>query len=137
MMTLDPQKLWYTPTHEWASVESSPGGEQIATVGLSEFAIRALTDLVHLELPEPGRQVAAGEPLGEVESVKAVSDVYSPVDGEVLEAHTLLLEDLDTLTRDPYGNGWLVKIRVTDASGLERLLDFAAYQKQCAEEAAE
>jgi glycine cleavage system H protein len=133
-MTLDPKSLLYAPTHEWLCTEDGPGGEKIATVGLSDFALKALTDLVHLELPEPGRQVEAGGPMGEVESVKAVSDIYSPVTGEILEANTFLLGNLDTLGKDPYGAGWLVKIRVTDTAGMTRLLDWAAYEKQCAEE---
>lgn len=135
-MTLDPKKLLYTPTHEWVSLESGPGGEKIATVGLSDFALKALTDLVHLELPQTGRHVTAGNPLGEVESVKAVSDLYSPVDGDIIEANAPLADDLDALTKDPYGAGWLVKIRVTDESAIKALLDSAAYQKQCDEEAA-
>jgi glycine cleavage system H protein len=133
-MTFDPKKLLYTTTHEWLGTENGPAGEQIATVGISEFALRALTDLVYLELPEPGRRVEAGGPMGEVESVKAVSDIYSPVDGEVLEANTALVENLDALTRDPYGAGWLVKIRMSGDAGLARLLDFTAYQKQCEQE---
>jgi glycine cleavage system H protein len=135
-MAFDPQKLSYTTTHEWASVEAGPGGEKIATVGLTDFALKALTDLVYLQLPEPGRQVEAGGPMGEVESVKAVSDIYSPVAGEVLEANTFLIDDLDALTKDPFGAGWLVKIRITDEGGLARLMDWAAYQKQCEQEGA-
>jgi glycine cleavage system H protein len=133
-MTPDPKKLLYATTHEWVWTERGPSGEKIATVGLSDFALKALTDLVHLELPEPGRRVEAGGPMGEVESVKAVSDVYSPVEGEVLETYTFLPDNLDALTKDPYGAGWLVKIRVTDEAGLGRLLDWAAYQKQCEQE---
>lgn len=134
-MPFDPKTLLYTPTHEWVRLESGPAGEKIATVGLSDFALKALTDLVHLELPKSGRHVTAGNPLGEVESVKAVSDLYSPVDGDVIEANEPLAEDLDSLTKDPYGAGWLVKIRVTDESALNRLLDSSAYQKQCDQEA--
>ena len=107
-------------THEWIHLEDGPGGVKTATVGVSDFAIHALTDLVHIDLPEPGRAVQAGKPFGEVESVKAVSDLYSPVDGEVIEVNkTLMTPDpktgfvnLDALTNDPYGAGWLVKIRV-------------------------
>ena len=134
-MTFDPKTLLYTPTHEWVQLETGPAGEKIATVGLSDFALKALTDLVHLELPESGRHVTAGNPLGEVESVKAVSDLYSPVDGDVLETNAPLADNLDSLTNDPYGAGWLVKIRVTDESALSGLLDSSAYQKQCEQEA--
>jgi glycine cleavage system H protein len=100
-------------------------------VGVSDFAIHALTDLVHIELPEPGRRVQAGEPFGEVESVKAVSDLYSPVDGEVIEVNQAVAQNLDAMTQDPYGAGWLVKIRVK--AGQSELLDYATYKKQCEE----
>ena len=131
-MSLDPKLLKYTSTHEWIHLEDGPGGVKTATVGVSDFAIHALTDLVHIELPEPGRAVQAGKPFGEVESVKAVSDLYSPVDGEVVEVNTSVAQNLDVLTTDPYGAGWLVKIRVK-GSGQSELLDYATYQKQCEE----
>ena len=86
-MSFDPKSLQYASTHEWIHLEDGPGGVKTATVGVSDFAIHALTDLVHIELPEPGRAVQAGKPFGEVESVKAVSDLYSPVDGEVIEVN--------------------------------------------------
>ena len=88
-----------------------------------------------MELPAAGAQVQAGEPFGEIESVKAVSDVYSPVDGEVVEANSGLSDQLETFNEDPYGAAWLVKIKVSDDSALGNLMDFQAYQKQCAEEA--
>ena len=90
-MSLDPKSLQYTSTHEWIHLEDGPGGVKTATVGVSDFAIHALTDLVHIDLPEPGRGVQAGKPFGEVESVKAVSDLYSPVDGEVIEVNKALI----------------------------------------------
>jgi glycine cleavage system H protein len=136
-MPFDPGELLYATTHEWVHVAAAPAGAKIATVGLSDFALKALTDLVYLELPEAGRNVQAGGPLGEVESVKAVSDIYSPVDGVVVETNTAVVEHLETLSQDPYGAGWLVKIRISDEAGLAKLLDPAAYKKQCAEEAAE
>ncbi len=128
---MTPEKLLYAKTHEWVSVETAPGGEQIATVGLSAFAIKALTDLVYLDLPAVGRKVQAGQPLGEVESVKAVSDLYSPVDGEIVAANTAITQKLQHLAEDPYGDGWLVKIRVSNPAGLASLLDYRAYEKQC------
>ena len=130
-MTFDPKSLQYTSTHEWIHLEDGPGGAKTATVGVSDFAIQALTDLVHIELPEPGRRVQAGKPFGEVESVKAVSDLYSPVDGEVIEVNKAVAQNLDSLTNDPYGAGWLVKIRVE--GGQSELLDYATYKKQCDE----
>jgi len=130
-MSLDPKSLKYASTHEWVHMEDGPAGVKTATVGVSDFAIHALTDLVHIELPEPGRGVQAGKPFGGVESVKAVSDLYSPVDGEVVEVNKAVAENLDLLTNDPYGAGWLVKIRVK--GGQSELLDFATYKKQCDE----
>jgi len=130
-MSFDPKSLQYTSTHEWMHLEDGPGGAKTATVGISDFAIHALTDLVHIELPELGRRVQAGKPFGEVESVKAVSDLYSPVDGEVVEVNKAVAQNLDSLTQDPYGAGWLVKIRVQ--AGQSELLDYATYKKQCDE----
>lgn len=126
-------KLLYSKTHEWVSVEIVAGGK-VATVGITDFALEALTDLVHIELPKSGQQLKAGQPLGEVESVKAVSDLYSPVDGQVTEVHTQLIDNLEKLTADPFGEGWLVKIKVSDEAGLAKLMDRAGYEKQVAEE---
>jgi glycine cleavage system H protein len=131
-----PDKLLYAKTHEWVAVETA-GGEKIATVGLSAFALKALTDLVYVDLPPIGRQVRAGQSFGEVESVKAVSDLYSPVDGEIVAANAAIAQDLQRLSADPYGDGWLVKIRIGDSAGLAALMDYRAYEKQCAEEGTE
>ncbi|MGA2619567.1 MAG: glycine cleavage system protein GcvH [Thermoguttaceae bacterium] len=136
-MPLDPKTLRYAATHEWVHVGRGPAGEKIATVGLSDFALAALTDLIHVELPPPGGQVSAGGPFGEVESVKAVSDLYSPVTGEIVEVNRPAVENPEALAQDPYGAGWLVKIRIADESGLAGLLDYAAYQQQCQQESAE
>ena len=87
---MTPEELLYAETHEWVRLETDPSGAKIATMGLSAFAIEALTDLVFIDLPEPGRQVAAGESFGEVESVKAVSDVVAPLSGEVTEVNESL-----------------------------------------------
>jgi glycine cleavage system H protein len=103
-------------------------------VGISAFAVEQLSDLVFLELPEVGRTLKAGESLGEVESVKSVSDIYAPVSGEVLEVNSGLPDQLEKLQNDAFGEGWFVKIRLSDESELKNLLDYAAYQKQCAEE---
>jgi glycine cleavage system H protein len=134
-MTFDPKTLLYAPTHEWAHVAAGPGGEKIVTVGISDFALHALTDLVHIDLPQPGRQVKAGGPFGEVESVKAVSDLYSPVDGEVVEVNSAVPDNLEMLGKDPYGEGWLIKVKLSDESALAKLMDFPAYQKKCREAA--
>jgi glycine cleavage system H protein len=128
-----PEDLLFSKTHEWVSV-TSEGGQKIATMGLSAFAVEALTDLVFIELPKVGRQVQAGESFCEVESVKAVSDVYAPLAGEVVTVNTSLPDNLETLSKDPFGEGWIAKLKVTDDANLKNLLDYAAYQKQCAEE---
>jgi glycine cleavage system H protein len=130
---VNPDKLLFAKTHEWVSI-ASEGTQKVATVGLSAFAVEALTDLVFIELPKVGRQVKAGESFCEVESVKAVSDIYAPVAGEVIAVNESLPDHLEILSSDPYGDGWIAKLRVTDASALANLLDHAAYQKQCAEE---
>ena len=130
---MKPEELLFAKTHEWAHVESSGGGK-VATVGISAFAVEALTDLVYMQLPAVGRKIKAGESFGEIESVKAVSDLYSPVDGEVVEVNSALPNKLETLNTDPYGAGWIAKIKLTDEAALKNLLDYAAYQKMCAEE---
>jgi len=129
-----PEELLFTKTHEWVSI-ANEGGQKIATMGLSAFAVDALTDLVFIELPEVGRQVQAGESICEVESVKAVSDVYAPLAGEVVTVNAGLPDNLDALSKSPFGDGWIAKLKVTDDANLKNLLDYAAYQKQCAEEA--
>ena len=131
---MNPQQLLYTKTHEWAHVEPGPAGAKTATVGITAFALEVLTDLVFMSLPDVGRQVRAGQPFGEIESVKAVSDLNSPVDGEVIAVNADLVNNLETLVKDPYQAGWLVKIKIKDEAGLADLLDYAAYQKQCQEE---
>lgn len=130
---MNPESLLFAKTHEWVSV-ASDGGQKIATIGISKFAVEALTDLVFIELPKVGRQVKAEESFCEVESVKAVSDVYAPVAGEVVAANDKLADDLELLSNDPYGEGWVARIKITDETALKNLMDHAAYQKQCAEE---
>ena len=131
---MNAEELLYAKTHEWVAVETNDAGDKVATVGISAFAVEALTDLVHIELPEVGNTVAAEQAFGEVESVKAVSDMYAPVSGEVIEANDALPDSLETLSEDPYGRGWIAKIKMTDESELSQLLDHAAYQQQCSEE---
>jgi glycine cleavage system H protein len=128
-----PESLLFAKTHEWVAV-ANEGGQKIATVGLTEFAVQALTDLVFIELPKVGRQVKAGDSFCEVESVKAVSDVYAPVAGEVTAVNESLPDNLETLSRDPYGDGWVARIRISEDTALASLMDYASYQKQIAEE---
>ena len=130
---MNPEELRYAETHEWAHVADEDGAK-VATVGISAFAVEQLADLVYMELPQVGKKVSSGEEFGEVESVKAVSPLYSPVDGEVVAVNSDLPDRLETLGEDPYGAGWIVKIKLSDESSLEKLLDYAAYQKQCAAE---
>ena len=131
-MSRDKTALLYAPTHEWVDV-AEEGGQKVATIGISGFALEQLNDLVFMDLPEAGKTVSAGEEFGEVESVKAVSPLYSPVDGEVIEVHSDLPDNLDQLNDDPYDFGWIVKVRMDDDASLGSLMDFAAYEKQCAE----
>lgn len=121
----------YAPTHEWILLDED--GEN-ATIGISAFAVEQLTDLVYIELPEIGHPVVAGESFGEIESVKAVSDLYSPVTGEITAVNTSLVDSLETFSTDPFGAGWIIKVRVQDKSTLEALLTGEVYEKQCAEE---
>lgn len=122
------EDLKYLESHEWVSV-AEQGGQKVATVGISAFAVEQLGDIVHMELPEVGDSVTAGEEFGEVESVKAVSSMYSPVTGEILEVHTAIVDDLSVLSDDPYQKGWLLKVKVDSLSN--SLLDFATYKQQC------
>ena len=121
-----PKELQYTKSHEWLLVEDG-----VATVGLTDFAQDALGDIVFVNLPQPGDQVSAGEALGDVESVKAVSDVLSPVSGVVAEVNEELLDNPALVNEDPYG-AWLVKVE--QPTDQEELLDAAAYEAHCAEE---
>lgn len=130
---MSPEELLYAKTHEWAHVEES-GEDKMVTVGISKFAVEALTDLTYMELPAVGRQVQAGESFGEIESVKAVSDLYSPVEGQVVEVNEDLPEHLERLSTDPYGSGWIAKIKLAADASLKGLMNYSAYQKQCAEE---
>ncbi len=129
---MDAKELLYAETHEWVHV-AEEDGVKIATIGISAFAVGQLTDLVYMELPQVGRQLNAGEEFGEVESVKAVSPLYCPVTGEVVQVNTALPDQLEVLNQDPYGAGWVAKIKLTDEGCLARLMHYEAYQKQCAE----
>ena len=130
---MNPKDLLYAETHEWVRV-TTEGGRKVGTVGITVFALEQLTDLVHMVLPKVGTKVTAGQPFGEVESVKAVSDLYSPIDGEVIAAHSELAQKLETLANDPYNEGWMIKVALSDESALKKLVDAAAYEKQCAAE---
>lgn len=115
-----PDNLKYTKSHEWAKLE---GG--VVTVGISDYAQDALGDVVFVELPEVGRQVSAGEAIAVVESVKTASDIYAPVDGEVIEVNNALADKPELLNQEPYGGGWMFKLK---SSGSDGLLSAGEYQ---------
>ncbi len=126
---MDPKTLKYSPTHEWVSLAGD-----VATIGISRFAVDQLTDLIVIDLPKVGASLVAGKPFGEIESVKAVSDLYAPVGGEVVEVNSAVAADVQLLAADPYENGWLVKIKVAPSVDLSGLFDYDAYVKKTAEE---
>jgi glycine cleavage system H protein len=123
-----PEDLKYHSEHDWARIED---GE--AALGITWFAQDALGELVHYEPPNVGDTLAKDSPYGEVESVKAVSDVIAPLSGEVLEVNQKVVDEPETVNADPYGDGWLVRIRVADPSEADALLDAEAYQQVVAE----
>ena len=127
---MDPSQLRYSPTHEWVHIDGST-----ATVGISRFAVDQLTDLIMIELPSVGTQLVPGKSFGEIESVKAVSDLYAPIGGEVVEVNSDVANDVQLLADDPYEKGWLIKLRIDDPSDTADLMDFAAYEKRIADEA--
>ena len=124
-----PAGLRYHPEHDWARVE----GDE-AVLGITWFAQDALGELVHFEAPEAGSNLAKDEAYGEVESVKAVSDVVSPLSGEVLEVNQKAVDEPETVNEDPYGDGWLVRIRMSDPSEVDGLMDVEAYRAHVAEQ---
>jgi glycine cleavage system H protein len=123
-----PEGLRYHVEHDWARIE----GDE-AVLGITWFAQDGLGELVHFEPPEVGAAIAKDTPYGEVESVKAVSDVYAPLSGEVLEVNQKVVDEPETVNDDPYGEGWLVRIRLTDAAEVDGLLDVDAYKALVAE----
>jgi len=124
-----PDDLSYHAEHDWARIE---GGE--ATLGVTWFAQDALGELVHYEAPEQGATIAKDSSYGEVESVKAVSDVIAPLSGEILEVNQKVVDAPETVNEDPYGEGWLVRIALTDSAEVDSLLDAEAYKKLVAEQ---
>jgi glycine cleavage system H protein len=127
---MDPKTLRYAKTHEWASLSGS-----ICTIGLTQFAVEQLTDVIYIDLPDVGDPALAGDSFGEIESVKAVSDLYSPVEGEIIEVNKKLENDPTLVSKDPYGAGWIIKVKVEPGTTLDKLMTLEQYQKQIAEEA--
>lgn len=120
-----PDDLRFAPTHEWLQPDTG-------RVGISDHAQAELTDVVYVDLPRVGQTVAAGETIAVVESVKAASDIYAPVGGEVVEVNDALAASPALLNTDPYGEGWMFRLRVDDAGEADRLMDAASYRQQIA-----
>ena len=124
-----PEGLKYSKEHEWVLVEG-----QSATIGITEYAQEELGDIVFVELPEIGEKVVKDDPFGAVESVKAVSDVYAPVSGSVLEINDVLPDNPETINDDPYGDGWMIRVELTDLDDLKDLMDADEYAEYVAQQ---
>lgn len=124
-----PDDLLYHPEHDWARIE----GDE-AVLGITWFAQDSLGELVHYEAPEPGATVSKDAPYGEIESVKAVSDVIAPLSGEVLEVNQKAVDEPEIVNDDPYGEGWLIRIRLSDPDEVDELMDAEAYRALVAEQ---
>jgi glycine cleavage system H protein len=120
-----PENLKYTKEHEWVRVEN----DSIGVVGITDYAQSELGDIVYVELPQIGKQVKQLEPFGTIEAVKAVSDLFSPLSGEVIEVNEKLKDSPDLINKDPYGEGWIIKIKISDLSELNNLLSADDYKK--------
>ncbi|MEU6641584.1 glycine cleavage system protein GcvH [Saccharomonospora sp. NPDC046836] len=120
-----PEELRYTEEHEWVAVR---GGDTVR-VGITEYAQDQLGDVVFVDLPEVGRQLDAGDVFGEVESTKSVSELFAPLDGEIVAVNGAVAESPELINSDPYGEGWLIEIKLDDTAGVEGLLDADAYQR--------
>lgn len=129
-MSKTPADLKYTKSHEWVRREA----DGTLTVGITDHAQDLMGDLVYVELPEAGKQVTAAKECAVVESVKAASDVYAPVSGEIIAANTALADSPETINKDPYGEGWMFKIRPSNAEELNSLFDAGVYDAQVASE---
>ncbi|WP_019528888.1 glycine cleavage system protein GcvH [Dasania marina] len=129
-MSNTPSELKYARSHEWARLEE----DGTVTVGISDFAQEALGDVVFVEVPEVGAKVAAGDEISVVESVKAASDIYAPIGGEVIAVNETLEDEPEAVNAEPYEGGWLFKLRPSDASELENLLSAEDYQQLCEDE---
>ncbi len=124
-----PKNLRYTTTHEWVSVDGST-----ATVGITAYAVEQLSDLVFIELPSAGAGAKRAAAFGEIESTKTVSELFAPVSGTITEVNSAVADDLDLIKNSPYGDGWLVRIDLSDSTELEKLLTAEQYRTQIAEE---
>lgn len=120
-----PEELRYTEEHEWIADR----GDGLVRVGITEYAQDQLGDVVFVDLPEPGAEVAVGDGVGEVESTKSVSEIYAPLDGEIISVNDAVTATPELINGDPYGEGWLIELRIADPATLEGLLDAEAYQR--------
>lgn len=125
---MDKSKLKYLPSHEWADFQGDT-----CIVGITQYAVDQLTDVTHLQLPAVGKAVSGGQPFGEIESVKAVFDLNSPVSGTVAEKNLAVEKDPSIINADPYGKGWMIKIKLTAGASMEHLLTLEQYKKQLAD----
>ena len=127
-----PEGLKFTKEHEWVLVE-----DQVAIIGITEYAEQELGDVVYVELPEVGEKIVKDDPFGAVESVKAVSDIYAPVSGTVVEVNDTLPDSPETINDDPYGDGWLIKVEMTDKDDLKDLMSAEEYAEYVEQQKAE
>ncbi|MCU0287713.1 MAG: glycine cleavage system protein GcvH [Acidobacteria bacterium] len=123
-MNANVKDLKFTKEHEWVKTEG-----EIAVIGISEYAQKELGDVVYVELPSMGDNVEKGDACANIESVKAVSDIYSPVSGEIVQVNEFLVDKPETINKDPYGEGWVFKIRMEDSGELDVLMDAEAYEE--------
>lgn len=124
---MDQTKLLYAKSHEWADIQGD-----ICTVGITAYAVEQLTDVTHLQLPKVGTATTAEKPFGEIESVKAVFDLYAPVTGEVVEVNEAVRKDPSLINADSYGKGWMIKIKLAPNASTSHLMQLAAYESQLA-----
>jgi glycine cleavage system H protein len=117
-----PEELKYTDEHEWAKIE-----DELVVIGITDYAQDALGEIVYIELPSEGDEITKGDSFGGVESTKSVSDLYAPVSGEVVEVNESLLDSPETINEDPYGDGWLIKVRIHDSDEFDELMDSEQY----------
>jgi glycine cleavage system H protein len=119
-----PEELKYTDEHEWTRIE-----DDLVVIGITDYAQDALGEIVYIELPSEGDEIIKGDSFGGVESTKSVSDLYAPVSGEVVEVNESLLDSPETINEDPYGDGWLIKVRIHDSDEFDELMDSEQYSE--------
>ncbi|MFC1628893.1 glycine cleavage system protein GcvH [Gemmatimonadota bacterium] len=124
-----PQDLFYSKEHEWCRVDGDT-----AVIGVTDFAQGELGDVVFLELPEVGDTVTTGEEFGTIEAVKAVAELFAPVGGEVIEVNAVVIDSPESVNEDPYGNGWMIKISISDPAELDALMDSSGYEAMIGED---